>query len=273
MDHSVEHDEQKAHNELVLSFLSVRRCVGALGFFLPVALLLYALLTGEGLRLSISGYYFSPMREIFVGTLLALAVFLWSYEGFREPERLVTDKLVARIAAVSAALVALCPTSPGEGESKAVDVPIDAIAAQGRGALDCLRAQVPVPDHLAIDNSLMQCLLPTWGPLVHAIAAVVFFGALAVFCLVLFMRGKDTLRASEQERRTKQAEYLIYRICGWTIIICIVLIAFLWITRIELKPLRPVFWLETIACFAFATSWAVKGDALRALVTLLRPGP
>ena len=34
----------------------------------------------------------------------------------------------------------------------------------------------------------------------------------------------------------------------------------------SLKGLRPVFWLETIATFAFATSWMVKGDAMQPLV-------
>ena len=34
----------------------------------------------------------------------------------------------------------------------------------------------------------------------------------------------------------------------------------------RLAPLRPVFWLETVATFAFAVSWLVKGDALRPVV-------
>lgn len=265
MDHSTDHAGQKAHNELVLSFLSVRRCVGILGFFLPIALFLYAMLTGEGLRLSISGYYFSPMREIFVGTLLALAVFLWSYEGFREPERFVTDRLVARIAAVAAAFVALCPTSPGEGASKTGALQPDAVLTPTGGALECLLAQVPQPAHLAVDKTLMQCLMPSWGPYVHAGAAVVFFGALAVYCLELFVRGgADTPE--------KAAEHRLYRICGWVIIASLALIALLWTTGLDvpLKGLRPIFWLETAACFAFATSWAVKGDSLRPVVRMLR---
>lgn len=66
---------QKAHNDLVLSFLAVRRAIGALGFFLPVALLAHGLWKGD-LPTSISAAYYSPMREVFVGTLIAQAVFL-----------------------------------------------------------------------------------------------------------------------------------------------------------------------------------------------------
>ena len=39
--------------------------------------------------------------------------------------------------------------------------------------------------------------------------------------------------------------------------------------RTQLAPLRPVFWLETIATFAFATSWMVKGDAMKPVVRAL----
>ena len=48
---------QKVRNELVLSFLAVRRAIGALGFFLPLALIAYAMLWPEPLRTSISAYY------------------------------------------------------------------------------------------------------------------------------------------------------------------------------------------------------------------------
>lgn len=65
---------QKADNDLVLSFLSVRRAIGCLGYFLPLALIAYGLSLGDGILTSISAYYYTPMREVFVGTLCAIAV-------------------------------------------------------------------------------------------------------------------------------------------------------------------------------------------------------
>ena len=96
--------------------------------------------------------------------------------------------------------------------------------------------------------------------LIHVVAAGLFFAALAVFCLVLFVKG--TVDGPE-----KAASNRIYRICGWTIIVSIGLIGLLFATGLDdtLARLRPVFWLETAATFAFATSWAVKGDSLRPL--------
>lgn len=218
---------QKVRNELVLSFLSVRRAIGALGYFLPLALIAYAVLWPEPLRTSISAYYYSPMREVFVGTLIAQAVFLWSYEGFRPDggER-ITDKAMARLAAVSIALVALVPTDGPDGPCT---------------ALECIAG-------------------PGLSALIHVAAAGLFFGALAVFCLVLFVKG-------DVDSPEKAASNRIYRICGWTIVVSIGLIGVLFATGLDdaLARRRPVFWLETAATFAFATSWAVKGDSLRPL--------
>lgn len=227
---------QMAQNDLVLSFLSVRRAIGALGFFLPVALALFGIASGRLLE-SMSAYFYSPMREVFVGALCAQAVFLWSYEGYREPDRLITDKLVARIASVAAALVALAPTSPPT--TLASGSP-DAIAAtQGCTLLQCLLTNDPTS-------------------VLHAVAVVVFFGALAVYCLVLFQRGQD-------DNGERHAAYMIYRLCGWTIIASIASIGLMMLTGLDdtLAGLRPVFWLELLACFAFATSWAIKGRAMR----------
>lgn len=229
---------QKAHNDLVLSFLAVRRAIGALGFFLPLALLAYGLLDGR-LLTSISAAYYSPMRDIFVGTLIAQAVFLWSYEGFRpDAGDRITDKGTARVAAVAIALVALVPTSPDE---KAPEIPDDPLC------------------------TVLECLLNQgerdWSSLVHLGAAAVFFAALAVYCLVLFTKGAV-------DGAEKDASNRIYRLCGWTIIASIGLVGLLFVTGLDdrLAALRPVFWLETAATFAFATSWMVKGDALRPLV-------
>lgn len=224
---------QKAHNDLVLSFLSVRRAIGLLGFFLPLALLAYGIGRGDLLP-SLSAAHYSAMREVFTGTLIAQAVFLWSYEGFRpDTGDLVSDKVTARVAAVAVALVALAPTCPDE--------------------------TCAVPPGTC---TLLQCALePPLSSLVHLIAAGVFFGALAVFCLVLFTKG-------DVDSAEKAASNRIYRICGWTIIASIGLVGLLFATGLEaaLERWNPVFWLETLATFAFATSWMVKGDALTPLV-------
>lgn len=238
---------QKAHNDLVLSFLAVRRAIGGLGYFLPVALLIHGLFAPGGISGSLSLSYYTPMREIFVGTLCAQAVFLWSYEGFRPGKgEAISDKLTARVASVAVLLVALCPTSLTD---KAPD-PMASGQVAAAAAGDC---------------TLLQCVLGEGlASILHVIAAGVFFAALAVYCLVLFVRGKV-------DGPEKAASNRIYRICGWTIVVSIGLIGLLFLTELDeaLAGLRPVFWLEGVATFAFATSWSVKGDALRPLVRMM----
>lgn len=244
MDEVKSGQQQKADNDLVLSFLSVRRAIGAMGFFLPLALLSYGVLWSGDLLPSISAYYYSPMREVLVGSLCAQAVFLWSYEGYRPPvPELITDKRVARIAALGALGVALSPTLPRATAIIATD-----------HAAAC--KTIPI--------TLIQCLLgearASW---IHNIAAFLFFGALAVFCLVLFVKGTT-------ETAEKRARHRIYRACGWTIVGSLIVMAALLATGLDdrLQHWQPIFWLEVLASFAFATSWAVKGESMQPLVAM-----
>src|SRR5664280_3235431 len=62
---------------LVLSCLGVRRGIGFLSLVLPIVLILgNRWLDGGGIRGSISDYYFTVMRDYFVGTMCARGSFL-----------------------------------------------------------------------------------------------------------------------------------------------------------------------------------------------------
>lgn len=95
------------YSSLVLSYLALRKAIGVLGAVLPfvLAIGLYVLF-GEGLQTSISGYYHTDMRNVFVGTLCAMGVFLFSYNGYER------DYIVAKLAGAFAIGVALFPTKP-----------------------------------------------------------------------------------------------------------------------------------------------------------------
>ncbi|MFI5611056.1 DUF998 domain-containing protein [Amycolatopsis sp. NPDC051903] len=93
---------------LVRSFLFLRRAVGVLGLALPFVVVIgKELLEGGGLLGSLSGYYYSDLRNVFVGTLCAIGVFLISYRGYGR-----IDDIAGNVAAVAAIGVALFPTSP-----------------------------------------------------------------------------------------------------------------------------------------------------------------
>ena len=94
---------------LVLSYLGLRRAVGYIGIGLPFVLLIgKLLLQGGPLPGSISAYYYSDMRNVLVGALFAVAIFLISYR-YDTP-----DARAGTLAGIMAIGVALFPTSPDD---------------------------------------------------------------------------------------------------------------------------------------------------------------
>lgn len=100
-----------AQEPLVLSYLGLRKAVGIIGFSLPFVLAFgKILLQGPAIQDSISGYYYTDMRNVFVGSLCAIGVFLMSYRGYDWK-----DEISGRLACVFAVGVALFPTIPDTG--------------------------------------------------------------------------------------------------------------------------------------------------------------
>jgi hypothetical protein len=93
---------------LVLSYLDLRKAVGIIGFALPLVLVFgKILLEGPGIQNSISSYYYTDMRNVFVGSLCAIGVFLMSTRGYDRK-----DEIAGILACVFAVGVALFPTTP-----------------------------------------------------------------------------------------------------------------------------------------------------------------
>ncbi len=93
---------------LVVSYLDLRKAVGIIGLALPFVLAFGDILL-HGLRIenSISTYYYTEMRNIFVGSLCAIAIFLMSYRGYDR-----RDAIAGNLAFVFAIGVAFIPTTP-----------------------------------------------------------------------------------------------------------------------------------------------------------------
>ena len=93
---------------LVLSYLALRKAIGIIGTALPFVLVIgKILLQGSGLEPSISDYYYTAMRNVFVGSLWAIGVFMLSYHGYEK-----RDDVAGDVACFSAIGVSLFPTTP-----------------------------------------------------------------------------------------------------------------------------------------------------------------
>ena len=93
----------------VRSFLILRILVGLLGVALPFVLVLLDKIVFDGSpfpRGSLSAYYYSGMREVFVGTLSAIGVFLIAY---KVAERNL-DNTLSVVAGISALVIPVFPT-------------------------------------------------------------------------------------------------------------------------------------------------------------------
>ena len=95
-------------NPLVLSYLGLRKAVGIIGIALPLTLVVgKVLVQGGGIESSISCYYHTAMRNLFVGSLCAIGIFLLSCRGYDRK-----DAIAGRLACLFAIGVAFFPTSP-----------------------------------------------------------------------------------------------------------------------------------------------------------------
>src|SRR5215467_16206080 len=95
-------------NEFVISYFTLRKAIGWFGLLMPVVVRLGAWWR-EGIcsNTSISAYYYTSMRDVFVGTLAAIGVFLFCYRG---PDK--QDNILTNVAGLCAIGIGLLPMDP-----------------------------------------------------------------------------------------------------------------------------------------------------------------
>ena len=211
-------DELRNPKPLVFSYLAHRKAIGILAITFPFVASLGALIFFQtGLQSTISNYYHTDMRDVFVGTLCVIGVFLLSYKGYER-----SDDIAGDLGCLSAVGLALFPTIPDSG----VTVGVRLVGY------------------------------------VHFAFSALFFLTLIYFSLFLFTKTDPKKVPS----RRKLQRNKVYKACGYTMGICILLIAIylLFFNAKEslLSEYKPVFWLEALAIVSFGISWITKGEAL-----------
>lgn len=230
-------------NSEVFNYRFIRFLVGLLAFLLPVLLVLSA----YGLRFpvapSISEFFYTPARELLVGTIGAISIFLLCYNGHAVDtdkkdwrERYVPDRLLSLIASAGALGVAFFPVhSPlAEGQS-------------------------PEPMFITL-------LGVNGASLMHNLSALAFFAALTWFCLDNFRRMPDGYTPSPR----RIIDNRIYVFCGLVLLGCTLGLIILSLIGKFGSPevfetannARAILVLETVALVAFAISWLTKGKTL-----------
>lgn len=222
--------------EHVQSFYRVRQALGLLGLLLPVLLIAGGLLSLGGVEPSISDYYHTLLRDIFVGTLAAIGVFLIAYPGHgRQDGEWLSDDRLTTLAGIAALGVAFFPNE------------------------DRLRDP-------AILSPTQLLLGQTQAALGHYACAVAFLTLLGILCLFRFAR-------TARPARRRIYRTCGWTILAMT---CAVIVASWFKIRGPAGPQSVVndwmlvLWFETLAIWAFAIAWLTKGRADLALARISR---
>jgi hypothetical protein len=103
-----------AKDPMVLSYLALRKAVGGIALSLPFVMAIPWWVLGDHiLQSSISAYYYTGMRDLFVGSLCAISMFMLGCRGFDRK-----DEIAGTFAAACALGVAFFPTPPDSGATK-----------------------------------------------------------------------------------------------------------------------------------------------------------
>lgn len=225
----------------VFDYRTIRRFVGILALGLPILLVVIALCMGFDIVPSISEFFYTPAREVLVGTIGAISIFLYCYNGHPRDaqkaktdwrEKYVTDRVLSLVAATGALGVAFFPVKS-----------------------DLSMWTFP-------DAMFVQILGDTCASHLHKASALSFFAALAWFCLDNFRRAPANKVMSDYRLK----ENKLYKACGIIILICTLGLVVLGVASIfftsmkaEADEMLIILVLETIALIAFALAWIVKG--------------
>lgn len=149
---------------LVVHYLTLRKTVGLIGIAFPILLVLGSVIAGDcnEIQSSISEYYHTTMRDIFVGTLCIVAFFLFAYKGYEKK-----DRVAGYLGCFFALGIAFFPTGP----------------------------QLP-PTSCAIAPVTLNPLISV----LHYLFAISFFFTLSYYCLCLFPKSNGNLTPEKKQR-------------------------------------------------------------------------
>ena len=184
-------------NEFVISYLKLRKAIGWLGLLMPILVRLGAwwregILSNE----SVSAYYYTSMRDVFVGILAATGVFLFCYRG---PDW--QDNILTNIAGLCAIGIGLFPMEPQY-------VPLILEKFKGVLSPDCYSNHGPLGFHIYI--------------------VAVFFLIISYLAIFRFPKPSAPYITKQKLKRNK-----IYVGCG--IVMVIMLIVIVAIKAIDIK--------------------------------------
>jgi len=214
--------QEKAPTPVIMSYLLMRLLIGVIAVLLPFILIVVNWGIGHGVQPSMSGYYYTPMRNIFVGSLCAIGVFLVSYDGYDLADRAITDA-----AGLCTVCVAFFPTTPA-------DQPTARQVLVGDFHLTFACTAFVLLSVMAFRFAKREATPP----------------GLAWWARVRYALGFT----GPGESRARPWERVVYRVSGGVILICVLLVY-----PLSGVAAHSLLVLETVMLVSFGLSWFMKG--------------
>jgi hypothetical protein len=208
--------------------MGLRAAIGFMGLALPLLLFLLDsrfFQEAPSPRGSLSAYYYSGTRDLFVGALCITGAFLMTYKVVERN----LDNTASILAGFAALVVAVFPT--------------------GRPS-----------DEIGL-SPLQSALTEEWVERIHFLAAAVFILALGVVSVTFGIREgrrKDTADMRMSPRFWRSFHYA----CAGAIAAAV---AFIVLSELVTGPRNSLLIGETVAIWAFGASWLAKGLELKVL--------
>jgi hypothetical protein len=217
----------------IISPKSLLAAIGFLALSLPLILLFHSRYF-EGcydVQPSISAYYHTESRDLFVGALCALSFSFLSYKGYDDKD-MINDRLLGIIASVLSVFVALFPTNN------------------------------------VVSNTCSKYFLDNFRNIIHLTSASFLFITLAIFAMFQFTKSSQGSFWNKEVRASLDKEKLNDNYC-YIASSCLILLCIS--TLIVLNKFYPefnsnynlTFWIETIMIWSFAFAWLRKSKILR----------
>ena len=222
---------------VVKSFYRVRQALGWLGFMLPVLLIFSGFIARTGVEPSISDFFHTVSRDIFVGIMFSIGTFLIVYEGYdRQPDETIADNWLATVAGISVFGVALFPNESPTGEVASV---------------------------------IQQTVGVGLSPLFHYSCAFVFFYCMGHFCMFKFSKTSDKPR----RKIYRACGWAIIASCAGLFVGSIAKNAGNPALSAFVVDFDVIFWVEAVGVWAFSLAWLVKGRADQEMLALAPAAP
>ncbi len=210
--------------DMIISYMRLRQLIGVLGIVLPfVCIAGGVFIAGERVQESISIYYYTNMRDFFIGAMGGLSLFLFTYKGYCKVDDLVTTAC--------------------------------AIMGLGLTVFPCMSAPgVELPVGIFMINE-------STSEIIHSTFAGLFFFLLAMNSIFLFTRSDLQKHEFLPEKKNRNSVYRacgIIIICSLALLGLII-----WIKgKTYVRAHRIPLFFEIIMLISFSISWLIKGGVI-----------